>query len=195
MPIDDQLAAAIATAAGIRLDSSASVSVGGGSINAGFRVTDTAGNSYFLKVNVSQGRDMFEAEREGLLALGQPDTLKVPRPIACGSTSCHAFLLLEWLDLSGSGRDALDLLGHGLAGLHRVTNTSFGWHRDNTIGSTPQKNQHDDNWVRFYRECRLRYQLELAAANGFTGNLQRQGEKLLDGLEQFFSTHKPCKTL
>lgn len=38
----------------------------------------------------------------------------------------------------------------------------FGFPVDNTIGATPQPNGWMDNWVDFYREKRLRHQLQLA---------------------------------
>ena len=42
---------------------------------------------------------------------------------------------LEWLDFGAGGHDAA--LGRALAALHRHTAPRFGWHRDNTIGTTP----------------------------------------------------------
>lgn len=37
----------------------------------------------------------------------------------------------------------------------------FGFAVDNTIGATPQPNGWMDDWVDFYRERRLRHQLQL----------------------------------
>jgi len=88
-----------------------------------------------------------------------------------------------------------ELLGRQLAALHRVTHTRFGWHRDNTIGSTPQINTQKNDWVTFYREQRLRYQLELAAENGYGGSLQRRGEQLLERLPAFFISYRPRPSL
>jgi protein-ribulosamine 3-kinase len=74
-------------------------------------------------------------------------------------------LALEWLRLdAGASADAA--LGEQLALQHRCTAPAFGWHRDNTIGSTRQVNTRSDSWVEFFRERRLRYQLDLAARNG-----------------------------
>ncbi len=39
----------------------------------------------------------------------------------------------------------------------------FGFAVDNTIGATPQPNGWMDNWVDFFRERRLRHQLQLAS--------------------------------
>jgi fructosamine-3-kinase len=70
----------------------------------------------------------------------------------------------------------------------------FGWDRDNTIGSTPQLNEPSVDWVTFWRERRLGYQLELAARNGYRGRLKQRGERLLDGLGALLD-HNPVPSL
>ena len=42
----------------------------------------------------------------------------------------------------------------------------FGWHRDNTIGATPQQNGWLESWVEFWRDRRLGPQFELAHDRG-----------------------------
>ena len=84
--------------------------------------------------------------------------------------------LLLWIALPPSqGNAAPESLAEGLAALHRVGAGRFGWHRDNTIGSTPQPNGWDDDWVRFWRERRLGFQLDLAARSGADRQLLRHG--------------------
>jgi fructosamine-3-kinase len=195
MSITRELADHIAGTLGVHLLVESARSVGGGSINSGFRVSDTTGLTYFLKLNTPASLEMFDAEREGLQALGGADCLKVPQPLACGVAGDSAFLMLEWLELSGHDRGALESLGQGLAQLHRVTGDRFGWHRHNTIGSTPQINKPDVDWVRFYRERRLKYQLEQAAANGYGGKLQEKGERLLEKFPQLFAAYNPRPSL
>lgn len=60
---------------------------------------------------------------------------------------------------------------------------------DNTIGGTPQPNGWLSDWVEFFRERRLRHQLELAGDE----KLMQLGNKLMDNLECFFEgvTVKP----
>jgi fructosamine-3-kinase len=60
----------------------------------------------------------------------------------------------------------------------------FGFVCDNTIGGTPQPNPWESDWVRFFREHRLRHQLKLAA----NSRLNQQAEPLLraGALETFF---------
>jgi len=67
----------------------------------------------------------------------------------------------------------------------------FGWAHDNWIGSTPQRNGWENDWIRFWREQRLGYQLKLAAENGYGGALQRDGEALMARLEGFFCGYRP----
>ena len=72
---------------------------------------------------------------------------------------------------------------------------NLGGHRDNTIGSTPQHNGPDTDWVRFLRERRFGYQFELAAHNGCSAELRRDGARLLENLDAFFSDYQPQPSL
>jgi len=84
-----------------------------------------------------------------------------------------------WPDIERSIRAAL---GANLARLHRVTRGRYGWDHDNTIGSTPQINTPAADWVTFWRERRLGFQLRLAASNGHGGRLAAGGERLVEKL-------------
>jgi fructosamine-3-kinase len=85
-------------------------------------------------------------------------------------------------------------LGQQLAHLHRASAARFGWHRDNTIGATPQPNPWTESWIEFWRTQRLAFQLQLAARNGHTGGLQRRGEQLLVRLDALLA-HDPARSL
>ena len=93
------------------------------------------------------------------------------------------------------GQGSLRKLGEGLAAMHRVTREEFGWDRDNTIGSTPQVNTKEKDWVAFYRTHRLEYQLRLVAEHGHGGTFQRKAERLLSDLELFFRDYRPMASL
>ena len=110
--------------------------VSGGCIHECYRVS-IAGRSRFLKVNDARHADAFAAEAEGLSAL-RACNLRAPEPLAHGAVGGEAYLLLEYLELKGSGDFAA--LGRMLAQAHRKPGPRFGWARDNYIGSTPQKN-------------------------------------------------------
>ncbi len=166
---------------------------GGGCINDAWVLEGEDGRRLFVKLNAAHLSDMFAAEAEGLQALAAAGGLRVPQPIAWGEAAGRAYLVLEHLELGGRGDPAA--LGEGLARQHDACAPRFGWHRDNTIGSTPQPNAWHEDWVHFLRERRLGHQLRLAAEQGYGGALQRRGERLLAELESFFRDHRPKPAL
>lgn len=169
-------------------------SVSGGSINSAFRV-DTERHSYFVKLNRESLLPMFEAEAEGLNELRKPSAIRVPEPVFCGAGHGYAWIVTEYILFGRGNGDSEARFGQQFAAMHRYSSDRFGWHRDNTIGSTPQINQWGSDWVAFYREHRLGYQLDLAASNGFKGSLQTKGERLMAGLDSFFDSYSPEPSL
>jgi fructosamine-3-kinase len=167
--------------------------VGGGSINEAYRLEGTDDSRYFLKLNDAQHLPMFAAEAAGLAAIAAANTVQVPRAIAHGIAGRQSYLVLEHLEFSPRG-DA-HRLGEQLAALHRCTAAQFGFARDNFIGTTPQPNAWAGDWITFWRDQRLGFQLQLAAKNGYGGQLQRLGEKLLDVLPAFFAGYSPQPSL
>lgn len=172
---------------------SKSTPVGGGSINEAYRLVGTDGASYFLKLNDAQHLPMFVAEAAGLDTIAATNTIRVPRTIAHGSAGRQSYLVLEHLELSSRG-DA-KLLGEQLAALHRCKGKCFGFSQDNFIGTTPQPNVWTDDWVTFWHEQRLGFQLRLVAQNSYGSPLQTLGEKLLDALPTFFAGYTPQPSL
>ncbi len=166
-------------------------SVAGGCINRATLLSDGR-RDYFVKLNSADRLAMFEAESEGLAALAAANAIRVPGPVCAGVAGDQCYLVMERLDLGG--RLDAARAGRQLAQLHRATGDAFGWHRDNTIGATPQRNKICADWVVFWRAHRLGFQLELAAANGYGGRLQSAGERLLIGLEGLL-LHRPLPSL
>jgi protein-ribulosamine 3-kinase len=121
--------------------------------------------------------------------------VRVPSPVCWGSEKELAYLVLEYLALGPSTESSEASLGIRLAQLHHHSGEYYGWHRTNTIGSTPQINIVGNDWLNFWREHRLNYQLRLAAQHGFGGSLQRKGEHLLNSLELILSGHDPRASL
>jgi fructosamine-3-kinase len=168
--------------------------VGGGDISAAWRVK-THDNCVFLKTGPASSYDMFLAEAEGLRELARADALRVPKVLGCVRSPSESLLALEWIDFDLPDSDTERSLGRQLAKQHQYCNERFGWHRDNTIGATLQRNLWNDDWVDFLREERLGFQLTLAAENGFAGELQYEGDRLLSNLGQFFSGYWPEASL
>ncbi len=168
--------------------------VSGGDISAAWRL-QAAGGDVFLKTGPASSLHMFEAEAEGLVELAGANAVRVPTVYAVGEVGGDAFAAFEWLEFDRQSRDVEQKLGRQLAELHRSVKDRFGWHRDNTIGLTPQHNPWSENWVDFFAEHRLRYQLQLAADRGFGGELQLHGARLLKRLPVFFDGYEPAASL
>ncbi|HEX4389659.1 MAG TPA: fructosamine kinase family protein [Steroidobacteraceae bacterium] len=168
--------------------------VGGGSINTCYAWRCGAG-LLFVKVAARSGLGTFAAESAGLAALAAAHALRVPRVLACAATEQAAFLALEWIERGRSGEPTERRLGEGLAALHRVTAARFGFAHDNFIGATPQRNDWDGDWARFFAEQRLRPQLRLAARNGLGSRLQESGERLLAAVPALLAGHQPTPCL
>ncbi len=136
--------------------------VSGGCIHRCYRAT-LDGRAVFVKLNEAQFADAFAAEADGLSAL-RAAGCTAPEPLAHGTNDEGAYLLMEFLELRSRGDFAA--LGRMLAGMHRLQASSFGWRRDNYIGSTPQQNGACKSWAQFWRERRLAPQIALANRNG-----------------------------
>jgi len=168
-------------------------SMSGGSINAAFLLSGENAQKYFVKTNQSGRRAMFEAEARGLQALASSHTLKVPEVVCFGEDSVRSYIVLEYLELTGSADQRR--LGEQLAAMHRVTTEKFGWEIDNTIGATFQPNAWMDDWLEFWSEQRLGFQLQLAAKNGYGGELQSLGEKLLLAMPELFAGRQTAASM
>ena len=168
--------------------------VSGGDISAAWRLTTEEGD-LFVKTGPLSAADMFTAEAAGLSEIAKTNTVRVPAVVASGQSEAAVFIALEWLDLEGCDAAAERRLGEQLAHMHRVSKENYGWHRNNTIGLTVQHNTWGDNWVDFFREQRLGFQLQLAGENGFGAELQERGTRLLKRLPVYFDTVNPAASL
>jgi len=165
--------------------------VAGGCIHRCF-ILEGGGRRYFAKTNDRSALDSFAAEADGLAALAAAGT-RVPAPLCQGQAGEQAFLVLEHLELRGTGDYAA--LGRSLATVHSVHGEAFGWHRDNYIGRTAQLNRRSSSWSDFWREARLGPQLELARKNALGRDLVEKGERLAEALPRLLSRHAPAASL
>lgn len=188
------LAAALSRAIGCDVVAGSGRNVSGGSINTCARF-DSVRGPLFVKYGDATSLEMFQAEAEGLVELSRARAVRVPEVLAVNEAGDSAFLALEWIDLRGATASSETRLGELLATQHRVTRDKFGWHRDNTIGSTPQANHLSHDWVAFLHDRRLRPQLELARRNGASAELLDSGARLCERLGDFFSDYRPSPSL
>jgi len=189
----DCVATEISAATGRPFSLCRTTPVGGGSINEAYRLEASGGARYFLKLNDERHYPMFVAEAAGLETIAATGTLRVPIPVTHGTVGRQSYLVLEHLELGARGN--VRQLGEQLAALHRREGTGFGFSQDNYIGTTKQPNGWNNDWLEFWREHRLGYQLRLAEQNGYTGKLQQLGATLLDALPGFFGGYTPQPSL
>ena len=148
--------------------------------------------SWFLKTGDG---DVLAAEADGLLALVRAGALRVPAVESSGAGPEGGYLLLEWLPLVRAGAGTAARLGEALARQHLLRAERFGWPRPNFIGATPQFNTQGEDWLAYFREQRLGFQLHLAAESGGRGELQERGAELMARLPAFFPGYQPHPAL
>ncbi len=183
---------AITAASGERCDTAARHPVGGGSINQAWRIGHGP-RGWFVKLNRADRLEMFIAEAEGLEALAAANAIRVPQPLCHGSHGRQSFLVMEYIALHGSPEP--DEFATALATMHRHHQQQYGWHRNNTIGATPQDNTLCDDWCEFWRIHRLQFQLRLARRNGAPSRLIDRGMTLAERCDAFFIGYTPLASV
>ncbi|MCZ8222642.1 MAG: fructosamine kinase family protein [Microcystis panniformis] len=166
--------------------------VSGGCINQGYAVSGN-GLIYFVKINQANQEAMFAAEALGLKQIHATKTIRVPEPICWGIAEKSSYLVLEWLEFGGGNSQSWEKMGQNLAHLHQVSlSDRFGWHCNNTIGSTPQINTISNNWADFFAHQRIGYQLRLAKERG--GNFPDE-DQVIPAISEILSQHQPHPSL
>jgi len=184
------LSKAISKAVGESFEISELALQSGGCINEAW-IVSSGSQKYFVKLNAPDQGAMFAAEAEALSEILHTGTIGAPQPITHGVSETHSFLVLEALDLKIRS-DNWSHMGRDLARLHRSTRQHFGWHRNNTIGSTPQRNKWADDWTEFFIEQRLSPQIRLALKNGHHFS---HTEELLKQVTRILKKHRPEASL
>ncbi|KAE9605456.1 putative protein-ribulosamine 3-kinase [Lupinus albus] len=169
--------------------------VGGGCINLASRY-DTDAGSFFVKTNRSIGPSMFEAEALGLEAMYETGTIRVPKPHKVGPLPTGgSFIVMEFIEF-GASRGNQSALGRKLGEMHKAgkSNKGYGFDVNNTIGSTPQINTWSSDWIQFYGECRLGYQLKLALDQYGDKTIYEKGQRLVKSMGPLFDNVviEPC---
>lgn len=125
--------------------------VGGGCINNALQLNTSVG-TFFLKCNASAPRDMFAKEAAGLIEMGSANSLLViPKVIYFNEQNDFpGLLLLEFLLPTTNTAGFDELLGRGLAQLHRKSASAFGFQHSNYCGTTVQENTWTETWPEFF---------------------------------------------
>lgn len=164
----------------------------GGDINQAYRLGDGE-SSWFVKVNHASKLAMFEAESRGLRQIARANAIRVPAVLDLGVHEEQSYLLLEFIELRGQPEP--QKLALALAALHHHCSDSFGNDFHNTIGSTPQKNTREGDWLEFWRAHRLGFQIQLLGDGGFDSGLVKRLESLQQKLDGLFSNYQPEASL
>jgi fructosamine-3-kinase len=165
--------------------------VQGGDINEAWRVTLAGGRAVFVKSNPVAPRGMFQAEATGLVRLAEAQALRVPRVLMV-TDSEPQLLVLEWV---ASGRPTAnfdEVLGRGLAALHRNVATGFGGAEDGFIATLAQDNRPCSDWASFYAERRLLPLCQLVRDKGLLDHRAvARLEQLASGLRRWLDSAEP----
>ncbi|KAK3038103.1 hypothetical protein RJ639_031657 [Escallonia herrerae] len=106
-----------------------------------------------------------------------------------------SYIIMEFIDF-GSSRGEQSALGRKLAQMHKAgkSKKGFGFDVDNTIGSTPQINTWTSDWIEFYGEHRLGYQLMLAREQYSDITIYEKGQRLVKNMGPLFENVvvEPC---
>ncbi len=184
MSLQDSLELAISEATGVVAKLAGYREVGGGCIHSSRIVCLEDGREFFVKSlpDGSKYPGMFAVESRCLTLLASTETIRVPRPVAYDAD----FIVLERLHETDRSHDWHEKTGRQLARLHQATRSErFGFERDNYIGLTPQPNDWNDDWVAFWRDQRISWQLELFAQKTDPDDrLLQLGDRLVANLDR-----------
>lgn len=189
--LHNSIEVAVHKATGQRMQGARFRSVSGGCIH--HTMLMTAGeHSYFIKVNAAHFVGAFAAEADALRAMRATRSIYAPEPLIWDSDGESSFLIMEALTFGRPAPADWQNMGQQLAALHANHGRRFGWNGDNWIGGTRQHNRPLDNWADFFRECRLRPQIEVAHHNGYR---LTSTEALLAASDWLLKNHHPDPSL
>lgn len=183
----DEIAITISQATGQKFTIGQQRAQTGGCINETMTVSDRD-RHFFVKTNRANCLEMFMAEAIALQQIYATQTMRVPQPICWGTTGETAYLVMENLNLGGSQN--WDAMGRKLAAMHHVTSDrGFGWDRHNTIGATPQVNDWTKDWLDFWINHRLGFQIKLARRKGWRCPIAES--QVYDAIPALFADYQP----
>ena len=163
----------------------------GGDINETYRLAMTD-IDYFVKINNKDKLPMFEVEAESLQILSASNSFRIPVVFEAGEFEEKSYLLMEFIPSMLDAENPKNF-AESLAELHQNTNDKFGLSYDNYIGILPQNNSERENWIDFYIENRLQYQINLARQKDLIPtHLLHQFDKLFQKLPELLVIEPPA---
>ena len=168
--------------------------VSGGDINSAACLVLSNGQKVFVKSNSVKNRDFFDAEENGLEAIGSTGTIGTPKLLCKGADTSKntSFLMMEMIETGRGSKDTAEIFGYELAAMHNadtkdlVTGGVFGFDRDNFIGASKQVNTPKNSWIEFFRQCRLEPQFKMAQRY-FDKDIVKDAISFLDRLDDILT--------
>ena len=171
-------------------------SLSGGCISDAYKLTTIEGSNYLLKYYPGISDDMFEKEANGLRELAKPNAIRIPEVLSVDKD----YILLEFISSGSKKKNFFEDFGRKFAEMHKYSADEFGFYEDNYIGSNPQINIPDKNektnWVSFYFNKRILFQIKLAEKLGnATPELRKSILKLEEKIEEIIRTSEEKPSL
>jgi len=135
--------------------------IGGGNTSRAFAIKSTQGN-FFIKTNRAGLVDMFEKEVKNLELLRKVLPNNTPEVVGFGTIDHISYFILKLIEPGKRVAYFWADFGRTLSELHKITSTTFGLEYDNYIGSLPQSNKQNSNWVDFFLNERIMPQAKKA---------------------------------
>lgn len=145
----------------------------------------------FRKRNTTAYADALFCEAEGLRRLSDGlkaagiETIRVPEVVGVDEST----LEITAIEPARAGDEAFEALGEGLAALHRLPQSMYGWRRDNYIGLSPQPNRWAEYWGEFFVQERLRYQVSRIRASSVRNRFEDILDQCDDTLISWLNEH------
>lgn len=183
MTLQARIEAAISEQTNQQAEFEKSKTAHGGCINDSRIVSLKDGRHYFIKshpqANLFPG--LFKTEFKALQLLAEPGVIHIPEPVVFDSD----FIVMEMFKEGNKANDWQEQIGRSLAALHKATQRKeYGFEENNFIGTNRQINDWSDNWLEFWREHRLGFQLKIFSEKTNTDDaLLKAGERLLNKLD------------
>jgi fructosamine-3-kinase len=167
--------------------------VGGGSINDTYLVTLNGDKKYFLKLNsANRFPGLFQKEKNGLEFIARQNCILTPPVLFYEINENYQLLLLEWVEAGTRSESFWKKFGEQLAQLHHISHHQFGFTEDNYMGSLPQANTLTGNWTRFFIDCRMKPQINLAIEKNYLGKQEAGSfDSLFKKLDTIFNDESP----
>jgi fructosamine-3-kinase len=161
----------------------------GGDIGRSYCV-ETRKRKWFVKYRTDLSGLVFQREAEGLALLRETGAVAVPETVYAGEIPGKdgGMIILEWIEPGLPRRTTEEVLGRGIAELHRRRSPGgrFGLQNDNYIGLFAQPNGWCDTWSDFYLQRRLLPMIKLAEERGrLPAERRRRLMRLADSLERW----------